>query len=373
MNSLIYFDNNATTKVDERVLEAMLPYFSQNYGNASSKLHEFGWVAEAAVEKGRKQVADLIGAEPSEIIFTSGATEGANAAIKGIFKAYQSKGKHIITVSTEHKAVLDTCIYLEEYEGAEVTYLNVDKEGLIDSDELRSAIRKDTILISVMAANNETGVIQPIEKISTIAKENKIIFFSDATQYAGKVQMDVNESGIDCMCFSAHKFYGPKGIGALYLRRKDPRVNMISLLHGGSQENKHRAGTLNVPLIVGLGKACELAQKEMWDNNMEVSKLRAYFEHQILEIEGLRINGSTRYRLYNTSNITFPSSVSVRPLLNKFAFSSGSACTSGTNDPSHVLKAMQMEEEGIRNSYRFSFGKYNSLEEVKLLIKSLLP
>ena len=372
MSSPFYFDNNATTKVDERVLETMLPYFSEYYGNASSKLHEFGWIAEAAVEKARKQTAELIGAEPSEIIFTSGATEGANMAIKGIFKAYRSKGQHIITVSTEHKAVLDTCDYLEEYEGAEVTYLNVDKEGLIDPDQLRAAIKPTTVLISVMAANNETGVIQPIERISALAKEHKIIFFSDATQYAGKVQMDVKELGIDCLCFSAHKFYGPKGIGALYLRRKDPRVNLVSLIHGGSQENKHRAGPLNVPLIVGLGKACEIAQKEMWDNNMEVSRLRAYFEHQILELEGLRINGSTKYRLYNTSHVTFPSSLNIRPLLNKFAFSSGSACTSGTNEPSHVLSAMQIDEAGIRNSFRFSFGKYNTLEEVKLLIKSIL-
>jgi cysteine desulfurase len=314
----------------------------------------------------------MIGAEPSEIIFTSGATEGANAAIKGIFKAYQNKGRHIITVSTEHKAVLDTCEYLKEYEGAEITYLNVDKEGLIDPDELRAAIKQSTILISVMAANNETGVIQPLEEIASIAREHKIIFFSDATQYAGKVQMDVNELGIDGFCLSAHKFYGPKGIGAMYLRRKDPRVNMVSLLHGGSQENHRRAGTLNVPLIVGLGKACEIAQKEMWDNNMEVSKLRAYFEHQVLEIDGLRINGSTKHRLYNTSNITFPSTVNIKALLSKFAFSSGSACASGTNEPSHVLKAMQINEEDIKNSYRFSFGKYNTLDEVKLLIRSVL-
>ena len=350
----------------------MLPYFSENYGNAASRLHEFGWVAEAAVEKARRQVADLIGAEPSEIIFTSGATEAANTAIKGIFKAYQNKGKHIITVSTEHKAILDTCRYLEEQEGAEITYLGVDKEGLIDPDELHAAIKPATILISVMAANNETGVIQPLEQVSAIARERKIVFFSDVTQYAGKMQMDVNEQGIDCLCLSAHKFYGPKGAGALYLRRKDPRVNVVPLLHGGSQENKRRAGTLNVPLIVGFGKACELSQEEMWDNNTEVSRLRAYFEHQILEIDGLRINGSTRHRLYNTSNLTFPSSVNIRSLLSKFAFSSGSACTSGAAEPSHVLKAMQITEEDIKNTFRFSFGKYNSLEEVKSLIKIIL-
>jgi cysteine desulfurase len=371
MSDLIYFDNNATTKVDDRILETMLPYFSQHYGNASSKLHEFGWIADAAVEKAREQVAELIGAEPNEIVFTSGATEAVNTALKGIYKAYKTKGNHIITVSTEHKAVLDTCEYLKE-EGAEITYLSVDKEGLIDLDELKAAIKPTTILISVMAANNETGVIQPLEQISDIAKANKIIFFSDATQFAGKMQLDVDDFGIDCMCLSAHKFYGPKGIGALYIRRKNPRVNLVSLIHGGSQENNHRAGTLNVPLIVGLGKACEIAQSEMWDNNANVSKFRAYFEHQVLDIDGLRINGSTKYRLYNTSNVTFPSSLNIKPLLKKFAFSSGSACTTGSNEPSHVLIAMGLAEPEIRNSYRFSFGKYNSVDEIKAIVKNLI-
>jgi cysteine desulfurase len=370
MSQLIYFDNNATTKVDDKVLEAMLPYFTQHYGNASSKLHEAGWIADAAVEKARQQVANLIGAEPSEIIFTSGATESVNTALKGIFQAYRTNGHHIITVATEHKAVLDTCGYLKE-EGAEVTYLSVDKEGLIDLDELKSAIKPTTILISIMAANNETGVIQPIEEISAIAKDHKIIFFSDATQYVGKSQLDVNDLGIDCLSLSAHKFFGPKGIGVLYIRRKNPRVNLVSLLHGGAQENNHRAGTLNVPLIVGLGKACEIAQNEMWDINTEVSKLRAHFEHQLLDIEGLRINGSTRYRLYNTSNITFPSSLAIQPLLKKYAFSSGSACTTGTNEPSHVLKAMGISDADIKNSFRFSFSKNNSLDEVKLLINDI--
>lgn len=370
MSGLIYFDNNATTKVDSRVLEAMLPYFSEHYGNASSKLHEFGWVADAAVEKARKQVADLICAEPSEIIFTSGATEAINTALKGVFKAYKTKGNHIITVSTEHKAVLDTCEYLKE-EGAEITYLNVDREGLIDLDELRSAIKQNTILICVMAANNETGVVQPMEEISTISREHKIIFFSDATQYAGKSQLNVNEFGIDCLSLSAHKFYGPKGVGALYLRRKDPRVNIIPLLHGGAQENNKRAGTLNVPLIVGLGKACEIAKSEIWDVNTDVSKLRAYFEHQLLEMDGLRINGSTKHRLYNTSNITFPLKLNIQPLLKKYAFSSGAACATGTTEPSHVLKAMGISDADIKNSFRFSFGKNNTLDEVKLLISDL--
>lgn len=368
---MIYFDNNATTKVDAKVLEEMIPYFSQHYGNASSKLHEAGWIADAAVEKARAQVAELIGAEPSEIVFTSGATESVNAILKGIYKAYKTKGNHIITASTEHKAVLDTCEYLKE-EGAEITYLKVDREGLIDLDDLRSAIKATTILICIMTANNETGVIQPIETIGEIAKGSNVVFFSDATQYIGKSIFNVNDLGIDCACLSAHKFFGPKGVGAMYLRRKSPRVSMIPLIHGGPQEKNRRAGTLNVPLIVGLGKACEIAKQNMWDNNTEVSKLRAYFEHQLLEINGLRINGSTRFRLYNTSNITFPSALNIKPLLAKYAFSSGSACTSGINEPSHVLKGMGISDEDIKNSYRFSFSKNNTIEEVKLLVKDIL-
>jgi cysteine desulfurase len=371
MQSPIYFDNNSTTKVDSRVVEAMLPYFSEYYGNASSKLHAFGWQAEAAVEKAREQLASLIGAEPSEIIFTSGATEAINMALKGIFKAYRSKGNHIITVKTEHKAVIDTCEFLES-EGAEITYLHVDREGLIDLSELKAAIKTSTILIAVMAANNETGLIQPLEAIGEIAKEHKIMFFSDATQFVGKMQMNVVETCVHSVCLSAHKFHGPKGIGALYVRRKDPRLNVLPLIHGGGQEHGRRAGTLNVPLIVGLGKACELAQNEYWDNNMNVSKLRAYFEHNILDLEGLRINGSTRYRLYNTSNVTFPKDVNVQDLLHKFAFSSGSACTSGTSEPSHVLKAMGMSDDDIKRSYRFSFSKYNTAAEVEQLVGALL-
>ncbi len=369
---LIYLDNNATTKVDERVVEAMLPYFSHQYGNASSSLHAFGWVANAAVEKARQQVAELINGEPSEIIFTSGATEAVNTALTGIYKAYKSKGNHIITVKTEHKAVLDTCEYLKE-EGAEITFLNVDKEGNIDLDELKNNIKPSTILISIMAANNETGLIHPLEKISEIAKENKIIFFTDATQFVGKLNGDVNELGIDCLAMSAHKFHGPKGIGALFLRRKNPRVNIIPLIHGGSQENNKRAGTLNVPLIVGLGKAAEIAKSESWENNGNISKLRAYFEHQILDLEGLRINGSTKNRLYNTSNITFPKEFDkIADLLKQFAFSSGSACSSGTSEPSHVLKAMGLSNDEITKSFRFSFSKFNTQSEVELLTKNIL-
>lgn len=371
MSEMIYFDNNATTQPDKRVVEAMLPFFTEHYGNAGSKLHAYGWAAEAAIEKAREQTASLIGAEPSEVIFTSGATEGANTALVGIYTAYKTKGNHIITVSTEHKAVLDTCKYLETYENAEVTYLSVNKEGLIDLDELKNAIRPTTILIAIMAANNETGVIQPLEVIGELARSHKIIFFSDATQYAGKMLMDVKELPIDVLCLSAHKFYGPKGVGALYLKRKDPRVNIIPLMYGGAQENNKRAGTHNVPGIVGLGMASEIALTEMWDNNTDVSKLRGYFEHQLLEMEGLRINGSTRTRLYNTSNITFPERVNVKELLKTFAFSSGSACTSGTGELSHVLKHMGLNDTEIKQSYRFSFGKNNTLDEVKTLLNAL--
>lgn len=371
MSEMIYFDNNATTKVDERVLEEMLPYFTKHYGNASSKLHELGWIADAAVEKARNQTAKLIGAEPSEIVFTSGATEAVNLAIKGIYRAYKSKGNHIITAKTEHKAVLDTCKFLEENRFAEVTYLDVNQEGVIDLDDFKNAIRSNTILVSVMAANNETGVLQPIEEISEITREKNILFFSDATQYAGKMMLDVNELKLDAICLSAHKFHGPKGVGALFVRRKNPRVNLIPQLHGGAQENNRRAGTLNVPLIVGLGKASEIAYSEVWDNNTHVSKLRAYFEHQLLEVEGLKINGSTRNRLYSTTNIKFPNTFKAKELLSKYAFSSGSACTSGTGDLSHVLSAMGLNNDEIKHSYRFSFSKYNTMEEIKSFLHDL--
>lgn len=371
MSEIIYFDNNATTEVDKRVLEEMLPYFTKHYGNASSKMHQCGWVADAAVEKARFQAANLIGAEPSEIIFTSGATEAINLAIKGIYRAYKSKGNHIITVKTEHKAVLDTCKFLVENRFAEVTYLDVDQEGLIDIDELINAIKPNTILVTIMAANNETGVLQPIQEIAQLTRDKKVLFFSDTTQFAGKIMMDVNEMMLDVACLSAHKFHGPKGVGALYLRRKDPRVNVIPLLHGGPQESHKRAGTLNVPSIVGFGKACEIAADEMWDNNSHVSKLRAFLEHQLLEIEQLKINGNTRNRLYNTSNITFPNSLNIKELLKKYAFSSGSACTSGTGELSHVLSAMGLSNEEIKQSYRFSFSKYNTLEEVKSFLNEL--
>ncbi len=263
---MVYLDHNATTPVDERVMAEMLPFFTEHFGNASSSTHEFGWYAQGAIEKARLQVADFIGAESSEIVFTSGATEAINMALKGVFEVYQTKGNHIITCKTEHKAVLDTCEYLKE-RGASITYLNVDREGRIDLDELKNSFTDKTILVAIMAANNETGVLQDLEKTAQITHDNGAIFFSDTTQMAGKLPIDVNEMGLDLCCISAHKLYGPKGVGALYVKRKDPRVNLIPLFHGGGHENNKRSGTLNVTGIVGLGKACEIAKAEFWDSN----------------------------------------------------------------------------------------------------------
>lgn len=372
---MVYLDYNSTTPVDERVITEMLPFFTEHFGNAASNTHALGWFAQGAVEKARKQVSDFIGAEPSEIVFTSGSTEAINLAIKGVYEAYQTKGNHIITCKTEHKAVLDVCAYLEE-KGATVTYLNVDFEGRIDLDELKNSFTDKTILVAIMAANNETGVIQDIEKIAEITHEHNAILFSDTTQMAGKLPINVNDMGVDLCCISAHKLYGPKGVGALYVRRKNPRVNLIPIIHGGGHENGKRSGTLNVTGIVGLGKACEIATNEFWDNNMNISKLRGFLEHQLLEIPGLRINGSTRYRLYNTSNLFFPPLANSESLFsvikNKYAVSLGSACTSANAEPSHVLTAMGFDLSEVKNSIRFSFGKQNDLEQIKALIKIIL-
>ena len=372
---MIYLDYNSTTPVDERVLAEMLPFFTEHFGNSSSNTHPLGWYAQGAIDKARKQVANFIGGESSEIVFTSGATEAINMALKGVFAAYKTKGNHIITCKTEHKAVIDTCAYLEE-KGAIITYLKVDREGRIDLDELKESFTDKTILVVIMAANNETGVLQDLEKISEITHQHEAIFFSDTTQIAGKLPIDVNEMGLDLCCISAHKLYGPKGVGALYVRRKNPRVNLIPLFHGGGHENGKRSGTLNVTGIVGLGKACEIAQSEFWDNNMLISKIRGYLEHQLLEIPNLRINGSTRYRLYNTSNIYFPplkdGSSIFSKIKNQYAVSLGSACTSANSEPSHVLMAMGLEKQESNNCVRFSFGKKNQKEEVEELAKLIL-
>ncbi|MBI3518950.1 MAG: cysteine desulfurase [Bacteroidetes bacterium] len=374
-HKMIYLDYNSTTPVDERVMAEMLPFYTEHFGNASSSTHEFGWYAQGAVEKARQQVADFIRAESSEIIFTSGATESINLAIKGVFEAYQTKGRHIITCKTEHKAVLDTCAYLEE-KGATITYLDVDREGRIDLDELKESFTDKTILVAVMAANNETGVLQDLEQIAAITHQHNAIFFSDTTQMAGKLPIDENDMGLDLCCISAHKLYGPKGVGALYVRRKNPRVSIIPLFHGGGHENNKRSGTLNVTGIVGLGKACEIAQHEFWDNNEHISKVRGYLEHQLLEIPDLSINGSTRYRLYNTSNLYFPrlkdGSTVFSHIKTKYAVALGSACTSANAQSSHVLMAMGLDKEESDNSIRFSFGKKSQKEEVEKLAEFIL-
>ncbi|MGN6248230.1 MAG: IscS subfamily cysteine desulfurase [Ginsengibacter sp.] len=363
----IYLDNNATTPVDERVLESMLPYFTKYFGNAASQTHSFGWQAEEAVDIAREQVAQLINAEPNEIVFTSGATEADNLALKGVYETYNSKGNHIITVKTEHKAVLDSCHHLEKL-GAEITYLDVGSEGLIDLKELEKAITSQTILISVMYANNETGVIQSIKEIGKIAKKNSILFFSDATQAVGKIPVNVINEDIDLMAFSAHKIYGPKGVGALYVRRKNPRVRLTAQIDGGGHERGLRSGTLNVPGIVGFGKACELCKVEMQKESVRITRLRDNLEAELKKIKGAQVNGSRMHRLPNTLNMSFKNADST-DLMRKFskyiAVSSGSACTSATQSPSFVLKAMGLTDEAALSSLRFSLGRYTTEEEIE--------
>ena len=368
-----YFDYNATTPVDPEVLRTMLPFFTESFGNAASRTHAFGWIADDAVKTARKQVAELIGCLDQEIVFTSGATEAINLAIKGVWDVYQPKGKHIITLQTEHKAVLDTCRSLER-KGAEVTYLPVDREGLIDLAMLKEALRPDTILVAVMLANNETGVIQPIRDIAGLAHANNSLFMCDATQAIGKIRVDVEEEHIDLLCMSAHKLYGPKGVGALYVRRKSPRVTLLAQMDGGGHERGLRFGTLNVPGIVGFGKACEMAQSEMWDNAARISKLRTRFEQQLCDLPDVFINGSTKHRLFNTTNITFQG-IRSETLIGKLpgiAAAMGSACTSALPEPSHVLKAMGLSDEDSYSSIRFSFGKYTTIEEVNAALERII-
>lgn len=367
----IYLDYNATTPVDQRVLDVMLPYFNQNFGNAASRTHAFGWIAEEAVKVARQQVANLLNCLDQEIVFTSGSTEGINLAIKGVWENYQSKGKHIITVKTEHKAVLDTCKALEK-RGALVTYLNVDREGVIDLQELKEALTPETILVAVMYANNETGVIQPIKEIADLVHANQSFLFCDATQAVGKITIDVQEEHVDIMCVSAHKFYGPKGVGALYVRRKDPRVTLFPQIDGGGHERGLRSGTLNVPGIVGLGKACELAAQEMWDDAVRISKLRTRLEQLLCERPNTFINGSTKNRLYTTTNICFGGirSETILKQIPSIAVAMGSACTSAVAEPSHVLKAMGLSDEDSYSSIRFSLGKYTTEAEIKEVIET---
>ncbi|HEY5369183.1 MAG TPA: IscS subfamily cysteine desulfurase [Hanamia sp.] len=369
----VYLDNNATTPLDPRVLESMLPFFTTYFGNAASHSHTFGWEAEAAVKYAREQVAQLINAEPNEIVFTSGATESDNLALKGIFEMYAGKGNHIITVTTEHKAVLDSCTHLEKL-GADITYLNVQKDGVIDLKELERTIKPETILIAIMYANNETGVIQPVKEIGLIAKKHGVLYFSDATQAAGKIQVDVIEDGIDIMAFSAHKIYGPKGVGALYIRRKNPRVRLTAQIDGGGHERGFRSGTLNVPGIAGFGKACELCKIEMQKDSENLKILRDKLEAALLNTKKATINGSRKSRLPNVSNMSFKNRNSadlMAKLSRNIALSSGSACTSATLSPSFVLKAMGLSDDEALSSLRFGLGRFNTEEEIDYTIEQL--
>lgn len=372
MKTPVYLDYNATTPVDSRVLNAMLPYFTEKFGNSASRTHSFGWVADDAVNTARKQVATLINCVEQEIVFTSGATEAINLAIKGVWENYQSKGKHIITVATEHKAVLDTCSALQK-KGAEITYLSVDKGGLIDLKELKDALRIETILVAVMYANNETGVIQPISKIADLAHANNSIFMCDATQVIGKINIDVDQEHIDLMCLSAHKFYGPKGVGALYIRRRNPRVTLFPQIDGGGHERGIRSGTLNITGIVGLGKACEIATQEMLEDAVRISTLKAKLEQELSQLPHVYVNGSHLNRLFNTVNITFHGirSESLIKKISPIAVAMGSACTSAIASPSHVLKAMGLNDEDVYSAIRFSLGKYTTATEIEETIISL--
>lgn len=369
----IYLDNNATTPMDPRVLEAMTPYFLQHFGNAASRNHSFGWEAEEAVDYAREQVAKLIGADPKEIIFTSGATEADNLAIKGVYEMYASKGNHIITAVTEHKAVLDTCKHIEKL-GGEVTYLPVNNEGLIDLKELEAAMRPTTILVAIMYANNEVGTIQPIKEISAIARKHGALVFTDATQAVGKIPVDVNKDGIDLAAFTGHKMYGPKGVGALYVRRKNPRVKVTAQMDGGGHERGMRSGTLNVPGIVGFGKACEICMLDMEADTKRIVKLRDKLESALLLLEEAYVNGSREHRLPHVANISFKH-VEGEGLMMGFnkniALSSGSACTSASLEPSYVLKALGLGDDLAHSSLRFGLSRFTTEEEIDYTVKAI--
>lgn len=369
----VYLDYNATTPCDPRVVQAMLPFFTQQFGNAASRHHPFGWQAEAAVEIAREQVAKLINAEPPEIVFTSGATEAVNLAIKGVYETYSVNRSHIITCTTEHKAVLDTCKQLEKL-GADVTYLSVDAKGRIDLQEMEAAIKPTTILIAIMHANNEIGTLQPIAEIGRMAKEKGVIFFSDATQAVGKIPVDVQQDGIDLLALSAHKLYGPKGVGALYVRRKNPRVKLTAQMHGGGHERGQRSGTLNVPGIVGLGAACRLYFNEMNTDAAHTSRLRDKLEAALLQIKGTVINGDVQHRLPGTTNLSFDGADSeglLMALSKNVALSSGSACTSGSLEPSYVLKALGLSDEAAHSALRFGIGRFTTEEEVDYAVEQV--
>ncbi|HXZ87010.1 MAG TPA: IscS subfamily cysteine desulfurase [Candidatus Binataceae bacterium] len=363
----IYMDNHATTAVDKRVLEAMLPYFREKFGNAASRNHSFGWEAEEAVDKARGQIAALINAKPKEIIFTSGATESDNLAIKGVVEFYREKGNHVITCVTEHKAVLDSCKALERAGKATVTYLRVDKYGMVDPDDVRRAITDKTVLISIMYANNEIGTIHPIPEIGRIAKEKGVIFHCDAVQAVGKIPVDVEKDNIDLLSLSGHKIYGPKGVGGIYVRSKAPRVRITPQMDGGGHERGMRSGTLNVTGIVGLGKACEVAQADMAEENRRLTDLRNKLQAGIFErLDAVYLNGHPTERLPGNLNVSFAyvEGESLLMGMNDIAVSSGSACTSATLEPSYVIRALGTDEELAHSSIRFGLGRFNTEEEV---------
>lgn len=367
----VFFDYNSTTPVDPRVLDTMLPFLKDNFSNPSST-HHFGQAINKVVEQARKHIADFIKANPNELIFTSGATEAINLAIKGVAESYSNKGKHIVTVSTEHKAVLDTCKDLER-KGYEVSYLPVQNNGLIDLSELQQAIRLDTILVSVMYVNNETGVVQPMKEIAAIVHEKQALFMTDATQAAGKIEIDVDDLDVDLLCFSGHKMYAPKGIGALYIRNRGNKVKLTPLIHGGGHEQGLRSGTLNVPGIIALAKACEIANEEMAQNQKTIADLRNILETELLKLPKTYLNGDKENRIYNTTNICFKGQ-DANVLIGRMkdvAISNGSACSSAVFESSHVLKAMGLSESDAFASLRFSLGKYNSIEEIDTVIKKI--
>jgi len=362
----IYMDNHATTRPDPRVIEEMMPYFGEKFGNAASRNHEFGWVAEQAVEEARERIAKLIGASTKEIIFTSGATESDNLAIKGVAEMYKEKGNHIITQAIEHKAVLDTCKRLEKY-GFRVTYLPVQKDGRIDLDDLKRAMDDKTILVTIMAANNEIGVLQPIREIGALCHERGVLFHTDAVQQIGKVPFNVIQDNVDLASITGHKLYGPKGVGALYVRRKNPRVQLVAQIDGGGHERGMRSGTLNVPGIVGLGKACEIANNEMAEESKKIGALRDRLKDAIMgQLDEVYINGSMEHRLPNNLNISFAyvEGESLLMGINDIAVSSGSACTSATLEPSYVLKALGAGDDLAHSSIRFGLGRFNTEAEV---------
>ncbi|MCK6446551.1 MAG: IscS subfamily cysteine desulfurase [Planctomycetes bacterium] len=370
----IYLDYQATTPVDPRVLEAMLPYFTSQFGNAASRSHAFGWEAESAIEKAREQIGALIGASAKEIVFTSGSTEGINLALKGVAEMYAEKGKHIITSQAEHKAVLDTCKHLEK-RGYEVTYLQPDKTGRVSVDAVAAALRPDTILVALMWANNEVGTLNPVREIGELCHAKGVLFFTDGTQAVGKVPVDVEADHVDLLCVSAHKLYGPKGVGALYVRRKNPRVRLVAQMDGGGHERGMRSGTLNVPGIVGLGKACELARAELVEESKRTTALRDRLERKITAaLDFVHLNGNREHRLPNCLNLSFAfvEGESLIMGINKLAVSSGSACTSASLEPSHVLRSMAVGDDLAHSSIRFGVGRFTTDEEVDFAAEQVI-